>query len=106
MINYKTIFKPIVMYGSDIWTETTNKERRLNVWERKVLRKIYGPVRKVNEWRMRTNQELKSLHRETDLVRNIKIRRLNCLGHVQKIEEEGVGKPGGRWLRGRPMIRR
>lgn len=40
---YLTIIRPIVMYGSQCWT-LRKTEDRLAVFERKVLRKIYGPI--------------------------------------------------------------
>jgi hypothetical protein len=36
--------KPIVVYGSETWTMTEIDMRRLNKWDRKILRRIYGPV--------------------------------------------------------------
>jgi hypothetical protein len=32
--------------------------KKLNTWERKILRRIYGPVVEQGIWRIRTNQEL------------------------------------------------
>jgi hypothetical protein len=36
----------------------------LGTWERKVLRKIYGPVYDNEIWRIRTNKELMALYQE------------------------------------------
>jgi hypothetical protein len=41
---YRTIIRPVVAYGSKTWCLTASDERSLRTWERKVLRKIYGPV--------------------------------------------------------------
>jgi hypothetical protein len=41
---YRTIIRPVVTYGSETWWLTANDKRSLRTWERKVLRKIYGPV--------------------------------------------------------------
>jgi len=35
--------------------------KRLGAWERKVLRRIYGPVEEQGMWRIRNDQELKAL---------------------------------------------
>jgi hypothetical protein len=35
-----------ITYGSEWWTLTVEGERVLAVYERKILRKIYGPVKK------------------------------------------------------------
>jgi hypothetical protein len=37
------IIRPIVMYGCEGWTMSTHMEEALRVWERKILRKVYGP---------------------------------------------------------------
>ena len=41
---YKTIIRPVVLYGSEAWCLTANGEKNLRIWERKVLRKIFGPI--------------------------------------------------------------
>jgi hypothetical protein len=41
---YRTIIRPVVTSDSETWCLTANDERSLRTWERKVLRKIYGPV--------------------------------------------------------------
>ena len=40
------------------WTLTMEEERALAVFERKILRKIYGPVKENELWRTRRNDEL------------------------------------------------
>ena len=52
---YKTMIRPIVMYGSETWPITKAEEQLIDVWERKVLRRIFGPVYDGNTWRIRTN---------------------------------------------------
>ncbi|XP_047000511.1 uncharacterized protein LOC124616251 [Schistocerca americana] len=42
---YKTVIKPVLMYGSKAWVLTEALEKKLNIWERKVLRKVrYGKL--------------------------------------------------------------
>jgi hypothetical protein len=45
-------------YGSESWTLTMEEERALVVFERKILRRIYGPVKENESWRIRLNDEL------------------------------------------------
>jgi len=52
---YKTIIRPVVLYGSEAWCLTANGEKNLRIWERKVLRKIFGPICVAGYWRSRTN---------------------------------------------------
>ena len=42
---YRALVRPVVTYGSESWTLTMEEERALAVFERKILRKIYGPVK-------------------------------------------------------------
>jgi hypothetical protein len=44
-------------------------EEKLKIFERKILRSIYGPVQDSdNEWRVRTNQEIEALMKEENIV--------------------------------------
>jgi hypothetical protein len=52
---YRTLVRPVVTYGSESWTLTMVDERVLAVFERKILRKIYGPVKGNELWRIRRN---------------------------------------------------
>jgi hypothetical protein len=52
----------------------------LGVFERKILRRIYGPVCEEATWRSRYNEELYRLYDETDLVTSIRIARLRRAG--------------------------
>ena len=42
---YRTIIFPVVVYGCETWSLTLREERRLNVFENRVLRIIFGPRR-------------------------------------------------------------
>jgi hypothetical protein len=57
---YRTIIRAVVTCGSETWCLTA-KTRGLRTWERKVLRKICGPVYDNGIWRIRTNRELMAL---------------------------------------------
>jgi hypothetical protein len=54
---YNTIIKPIAVYGSEFWVLTENIKQKLLVFERGILRRIFGPTQKANgEWRLKTNE--------------------------------------------------
>jgi len=40
---YRTIILLVVLYGCETWSLTLRKERRLSVFENRVLRRIFGP---------------------------------------------------------------
>jgi len=42
---YRTIILPVVLYGCETWSLTMREERRLSVFEHRVLRGIFGPKR-------------------------------------------------------------
>jgi hypothetical protein len=53
------------------------KERRLKVFENRVLRRIFGPKREEEgSWRKLYNDELHSLYSSPNIVRMIKSRRI------------------------------
>jgi len=42
---YRTTIFPVVLYGCKTWSLILRKERRLRVFENRVLRRIFGPKR-------------------------------------------------------------
>jgi hypothetical protein len=49
-----------------------NDEKNLSIWERKKKRKIFGPICVAGNWKRRTNEEVKQLYVELDIVPEIK----------------------------------
>jgi hypothetical protein len=99
-----------VTYGAETWTVTSQTEKMLMTWERKILRKIYGPTKENGQCRIKTNAELITKYKSQDIVTIIKIRRLEWLGHVIRMNENTSvkifeGKLEGRRGRGRPRLR-
>jgi hypothetical protein len=52
---YLPLIKPILTYGAETWAATESELQKLLIFERKLLRKIYGPVKDRDNWRIRTN---------------------------------------------------
>ena len=71
---YRTIILPIVLYGCETWSLTLREERRLRVFENRVLRRIFGLNRDevTGEWRKLHNKELNNLYSSPNIVRVIK----------------------------------
>ncbi|XP_063380350.1 esterase B1-like [Cydia fagiglandana] len=66
---YKTVIRPILMYGCEAWTLTLKEENSLLVTERKVLRKILGPVKRDDgSWTIRKNAEIEHLIAEPNII--------------------------------------
>jgi hypothetical protein len=49
------LIRPIVTYGAETWAATESELQKLLIFEREILRKIYGPVKDQDNWRVRTN---------------------------------------------------
>jgi hypothetical protein len=68
------------------------KEHRLRVFENRVLRRIFGPMRDevTGEWRKLHNEELRDLYTSPTIVRVIKSRRIRWAGHIARMRRRGV----------------
>jgi len=51
------------------------------------LRKIYGPIKEGDIWRIRNNEELNRSINGENIVKFIKDQRIRWLGHVKRMEE-------------------
>jgi len=85
------------------------EERRLRVFENRVLRRVFGSKRDEvkGEWRKLHNEELSDLYSLPNIVWVVKSRRMRWAGHVVCMGEGRglhrvlVGKPEGKRLLGR-----
>ena len=60
----------VVLYDCEVSSLTLREERRLRVFENRILRRTFGPKRDANgEWRRLHNEELNSLCRSSNIVR-------------------------------------
>ena len=74
----RSIILPVVLYGCETWSLTLRVERRLRVFENRVLRRVFGPKRDevTGERRKLHNEELNDLYCSPNIVRVIKSRRM------------------------------
>ncbi|KAL4141519.1 hypothetical protein QTP88_004148 [Uroleucon formosanum] len=80
---YTFYLRPIVMYACETWSTTQGNEEKLLTFERKVLRKIYGPVRnQIGKYERRKNDELGRLYNKPNICLFLKAKRLEWAGHV------------------------
>jgi hypothetical protein len=61
----------------------------LNVFERKVYRRILGPVydNEKENWRILTNNEIYASVKKPTIIETRKLNRLRWFGHVQRMEK-------------------
>jgi hypothetical protein len=59
----------------------------LSTFERKVLRKICGPVQGKGEWQMRYNMELYQLYKLPVIIGAVKFAGLWWAGHMRKMSD-------------------
>jgi hypothetical protein len=67
---YKTIILPVVLYGCETRSLTLREEHRLRVFEDRMLRRIFGPMKAkvTGQWRKLHSGELHNLHSSPDII--------------------------------------
>uniref|UniRef100_A0AAG5DNL5 Reverse transcriptase domain-containing protein n=1 Tax=Anopheles atroparvus TaxID=41427 RepID=A0AAG5DNL5_ANOAO len=84
---YRTLIRPVVLYGHESWTLLTEDANALGIFERRVLRTIFGGVYVQDGWRRRMNHELAELFGEPDILTVAKAGRIRWLGHVMRMPD-------------------
>jgi len=71
---YRNIILPVVLYGCETWSLILREERRLRVFENRVLRRVFGSKRDevTGEWRKLHNDELSDLYFLPNIGRVVK----------------------------------
>ena len=69
-----------------------NITQKLLVFERKILRGIFGPTKENQIWRIKNNEELDRLIKHENIVTYIKAQRLSWYGHVRRMSETRAAK--------------
>jgi hypothetical protein len=72
----------VVLYGCETWSLTVREEHKLRVFENRVLRRIFGPMRNtvMGGWR--------KLHNDMWVMGPEWGRRGTCIGYWQKSQRE------------------
>jgi len=66
---YWSVIRPVVVYGCETWVLKEIIIQKLSVFERKILRKIFGPTKEDNgNWRIKTNIELDELIKHWNII--------------------------------------
>jgi len=75
-------------------------KKNLRIFERQILRKIFGPVNIDNIWRTRNDMEIDKLIEGADIVRFIKVQRIKWLGNIRRM---GQARPTRKLFHWKPM---
>ena len=110
---YRSRILFVVLYGCETWSLILREDRRLRVFDNRVLRGILGPKRDeiTGEWRKLYNEELNDLYCSPNVVQVINSRRMRWAGHVARIGVRRgvyrvlVGKLEGKRPLGKPKRR-
>ena len=76
-----------MIYASETWVLKETITQKLLVFERKILRRIFGPTKENQIWRVKTNAELDKLIKLKNIINHIKAQRLSWFGHVQRMPD-------------------
>jgi hypothetical protein len=74
-----------------------NITQKLLIFERKILRGIFGLTKENQSWRVKTNEELDNLIRHKNIVNHIKAQRLTWFGHIQRMPDTITAKKLFKW---------
>ncbi|KAJ9582999.1 hypothetical protein L9F63_022657 [Diploptera punctata] len=108
---YTAIIRPIICYGAETWVLKEADKLRLLTFERKIFRRVLGPVKENGNWRLRRNDELYLKNNKENIVSFIKSKRLQWFGHTLRMPKGRLPndilnwKPQGTRARGRPKDR-
>lgn len=108
---YKTLVRPVLLYGAEAWTLGTWDRSALAVFENKMLRRIFGGRMVNGVWRIRSNAEIHALYNSPDILTFLRAKRLQWVGHVHRMGEDRTARavwsatPSGRRPIGRPRRR-
>jgi len=60
------------LYGRETWSLSLRDESRLRVFEKRVLRRIFGPDEVTEEWKKLHNEELNDLYSSPNILQGMK----------------------------------
>jgi len=103
----------MLTYASETWTLTERDRKQLNIFERKMYRRILGPVygNEKENWRILTNKEIYARVKKPTIIETISLKGLRWFGHIQRVEGNRIPRRvlymnlGTTRLRGRPTNR-
>ena len=71
--------------------------QKLLVFERKILRGIFGTTKENQIWKIKTHEELDKLIKHGNMVNYIKAQRLSWFGHIYRMSDTKTTKKILKW---------
>jgi hypothetical protein len=71
--------------------------QKLLVFVRNNPRRIFGPTKENQIWRIKSNEELDKLIKQRNIVNYIKVQRLSWFGHVQRMPDTRTAEKTFQW---------
>jgi len=84
---YKVLIGPLLTYAYETWTVSKANVRRLSLFERRVLRCIFGAKKENEIWRKRYDYELYEIFNDSSIISYIKDKRLAWAGHLMRMND-------------------
>ena len=94
---YRTVIRPIATYISETWVLKETIIQKILVFERKILRRIFGPTKENQIWRVKTNEELDKLMKHKNIINYVNAQRLSWFGHIQRMPDTRTVKKIFNW---------
>jgi hypothetical protein len=111
---HRTLILPVILHECETWSLTLREEHRLRVFESRVLRKIFGPMRDevTRQWRRPHNEKLYDIYPSPNIIQVIISRKMRQKGHKAHMGVRTgaysvlVRGPEGKRSLGRPRCKR
>ena len=103
---YKSLVKPVLMYGAETWKMTKSDNKKIDTFELKCLRKIL----RIRWEEHITNVEVMRRTGISEISKEVQQRRWKYIGHILRKEQDNdcvtamTWAPEGRRKRGRPKM--
>jgi hypothetical protein len=92
-----------VTYASETRVLKETIIQKLLVFEKKILRRIFGSTKENQIWRVQTNEKLDKLIKPKNIIIYIKAQRLSWFGHVQGMPDTRTVRKTFNW---KPLTKR
>jgi hypothetical protein len=91
------LVRPVSTNGCEAWALIKTDKASMSTFERKILRKIYGPIQEREKCRIRYNHELYQFYKLPSTVQVIKIAWLQWAEHLRRMKTAEIPRKLMEW---------